>query len=479
MKNYRKKIYYLSWGLIFTIFSMVFSSVVVAQEDNTISAYSQKNAHIQIEKPLSLEDAIRITQQKFPQIQAAMEEQKAAEAGIEVAKTAYYPKVNIFNQSNIGNQGKLSGVLFPMTGALPIQGPVPTSQNFNYVWGTWNGMFIDWLAYDFGLRKAQVNQARTEESTAKANVVLTEYQAISDTAKAFFNLIVTKDMVKAAQANFDRAKTFEMAVSVLVKAGLKPGVDEMRAIAVLEEARTYLIQAIQQVEVAKYKLSVSMGIAGEKFEIDSKPFSDALDELPDCIMGEEIDDTHPLLEYRKKEIELVKAKQNVLKHSYLPTITLQGGLNGRGSGYDSANPTAVTSAEGSLTGLIPTRLELAAALIVNYSLTDYFIYKKKIKVEKANEKYQIAMYNRYLQELTGKLDESKVLVNSAAAMAKFTPVNVDASKAANLQVTTRYKAGLSNIVEVADVQKMLYEAEVKDVIARLKLWSALFIVAEA
>lgn len=80
---------------------------------------------------------------------------------------------------------------------------------------------------------------------------------------------------------------------------------------------------------------------------------------------------------------------------------------------------------------------------MNYSITDYFIYKKKIKVEKANEKMQTENYNRYLQILIGELGESKVLVDFAAAMAKFTPINIAASTAVNLQVTTRYKAGLS------------------------------------
>jgi len=58
-----------------------------------------------------------------------------------------------------------------------------------------------------------------------------------------------------------------------------------------------------------------------------------------------------------------------------------------------------------------------------------------------------------------------------------TPVQVSSADAAVQQATARYQAGLGTVVEVADAQRLLAQAQIDDALARLNVWRALLRVA--
>lgn len=54
-----------------------------------------------------------------------------------------------------------------------------------------------------------------------------------------------------------------------------------------------------------------------------------------------------------------------------------------------------------------------------------------------------------------------------------TPVELEAARAGETQASARYKAALAPIVEVAEAQRLLLQAEIEDNLARLSVWRAL------
>jgi outer membrane protein TolC len=56
---------------------------------------------------------------------------------------------------------------------------------------------------------------------------------------------------------------------------------------------------------------------------------------------------------------------------------------------------------------------------------------------------------------------------------------VAAARAADRQATARYQAGLGNIAEVADAQRLLTQSEIDDALARVAVWRGLLSVAAA
>jgi outer membrane protein TolC len=74
---------------------------------------------------------------------------------------------------------------------------------------------------------------------------------------------------------------------------------------------------------------------------------------------------------------------------------------------------------------------------------------------------------------------ARIAVEAARKIARNTPVELEAATALETQAQARYKAGLAAVVEVADAQRLLRQAEVDDSLAKLGVWQALFALAAA
>jgi outer membrane protein TolC len=57
-------------------------------------------------------------------------------------------------------------------------------------------------------------------------------------------------------------------------------------------------------------------------------------------------------------------------------------------------------------------------------------------------------------------------------VADYTPVALNAAQATFQQAGARYRTGLGVIVEVAEAQRLLTQAEIDDSLARLNVWRA-------
>jgi outer membrane protein TolC len=318
-----------------------------------------------------------------------------------------------------------------------------------------------------------VNVAKTQQAVASANEVLTQFQVETQAASAFFNLLGTQCLVKSAQANLDRTQVFEHSVAVYVKSGLRPGADDSRALAEVAAAKTLLIQAQKNEAVANAQLAELMGMAGEDIAVETTPF---LQQLPsDTTAIPAALENHPLALLQKTQIELVKQRETVLAHTYFPKLDVLGVANGRGSGLDQVTGKAL----GGGYGLYPNRVNLGVGLNLSFSAMDIFSIKAREKIEHWNETAEQARYQQTMQTLISGFSQAKSILNAANAIAQNAPVQLAAAKTNELQVRTRYNVGLSTIVDVADAQRVLTQAEVEEYLAQLGVWTALFQIAEA
>jgi outer membrane protein TolC len=83
------------------------------------------------------------------------------------------------------------------------------------------------------------------------------------------------------------------------------------------------------------------------------------------------------------------------------------------------------------------------------------------------------------RELDAGLQRSNAALEGAWEVAGKTPEQVVAARATLEQASARYRAGLGTIVEVAEAQRLLTQAETGDSLARLQVWRALLAVAAA
>jgi outer membrane protein TolC len=91
----------------------------------------------------------------------------------------------------------------------------------------------------------------------------------------------------------------------------------------------------------------------------------------------------------------------------------------------------------------------------------------------------MALYDEALLTVTSEQQAADAMVQAARAVAANTPVQLAAAQESESQARARYQAGLASIVEVADTQSLLAQAEMQGELARIDVWRALLAQAAA
>jgi outer membrane protein len=81
------------------------------------------------------------------------------------------------------------------------------------------------------------------------------------------------------------------------------------------------------------------------------------------------------------------------------------------------------------------------------------------------------------RELSGRLAQAKAQLEGARRIAKLAPQQAKALQVVLEQTLARYRAGLGTLLEVADAQRQLTQAEIDAALARLAVWRAELAVA--
>src|SRR5215470_10177921 len=205
--------------------------------------------------PMSIGQAVDSALRNYPSVTVSQEQVNAAAAGIDLARTAYLPRVDSLAQFNRATRNNVFGLLFPQ-GVFPsMSGPALGTNNFGTVWGSAIGGLVTWEPFDFGLRGAGVSAAQVAKARSEATLKRTQFDVAAATADAYLTLAAAQETVRAAQAGVDRAEVLVRSVRALVDAQLRQGADSSRAEAELASAQTQLSRAQQATEVARSVLA--------------------------------------------------------------------------------------------------------------------------------------------------------------------------------------------------------------------------------
>jgi outer membrane protein TolC len=417
--------------------------------------------------PLTLPQAIQYATDNYPAIRASVARVSAQESGVDLARTSYLPRLDSSLQINRATRNNVPGLLLPGTVVPPISGPASDSASSSSIWGSAGGLLLSWEAFDFGLRGASVDLARTLVTRANAAAELTRLDIGVRTADAFLRLAAAQETVRAARANVERQQVFANSVAALVKNQLRPGADDSRSQAELALSRIQLIQAEQAEQIARAGLAQWLGVAPGDVQIASGPL---LATPPAPGISAPAAATHPLAETQMASVEASRAFQQVLGRSYVPRINLQTAFSARGTGAAASG----TNLGGGLDFETPN---WAMGVTATFPLFDWFSLNERKRIEAHNERAEVATYDRVVRELTAESAQARAEMDGARRVAENTPIQLSAARVLEQQSRARYDAGLTTIIDVADSQRLLLQAEVGDAVARLGVWRAL--VADA
>jgi outer membrane protein TolC len=416
--------------------------------------------------PITFQQAVQYAVENYPAIQASMARLSAQEAGVDLARTAYLPRIDTTFQLNRATRNNVAGLLLPGAPVPPVSGPVSDVTSLSSIWGGAGALVMTWEALDFGLRRATVDVARAQVTRARAGAELTKLEIGIATADAFLRLATAQETVRAARANVARQEVFANAVSVRVKNQLRPGADDSRAQAELALARIQLIQAEQAEQIARANLAQWLGVNSAEVQINGERVLTAAP-TPSSSAGAA---AHPLAETQMAAVESSRALQNALRHSFAPRLNLQTAYSIRGSG---------ALANGATRGLALDTPNWAAGIAATFPLFDWFSIRERSRLEAHNERAEQATYDRVVRELSARSEQARAEMNGARRVAENTPIQLSSARTLEQQARARYDAGLADILEVADAQRLLLQAEVGDAVARLGVWRALLTDAAA
>ena len=417
------------------------------------------------ERPLTLDQAVDFALANYPALRASMERALASKEGVSLSRTTYLPRTDLLWQSNRATRNNIFGLYLPQSVVPPISGPVLPSTSDRGVWGSMAGVLLSWEPFDFGYRGANVDLAKAAQGRANAELSLTKLDVAGAVGDAFLRLAAAQQQVKAAEADVDRRQVLSTSVHVLVKEELRPGADASRADAELAAAKIQLIRAQGVERESEATFAELLGVSGTKVAINDDSL---LSTSPTPYASQATLTNHPAAQVANSNLFETKAKEKVLSKSYYPRFNLQGSFSGRGSG---ANPDG-TFGTGT-DGMDLMRHNWAVGLTATFSVLDFPSLHFKKQIEQLNEHAQQAEYEKTLQTLTAQAERAKAAYDSAVLISENTPVELEAARLGETQANARYQASLAPIVEVAEAQRLLLQAEIEDNLARLTVWRAL------
>lgn len=438
--------------------SPFFLSVILCVWVAVVRAQEQQS------QTLKLGEAVELALKNYPAIRAAKAQSQSAEAGIESAKTVLLPRADLLWQQNRATRNNLFGLLLPQATLPSISGPQLDTTSLETAWGSAAGLLVSWEPFDFGLRKSQIELAKAQHKQAAAAEALTQLDVSAAAADAFLTLLAAEQTVRAAQANVERTETLAKSVAVLVTNQLRPGVDSSRAEAELAAAKNQLIQAEQTAELARANLAEAIGQPGANLSIESGKLLELPPMLPPLSLNFSL---HPLALAQTAAIDTAKARETVSAHTWVPRFNWQSAVYGRGSGA------RLDGTFNNRRGLYPDTFNWASGITLTFPVMDFFGVRARRKAEANNTLAEQARYDQVLNTLKTQDARARILIESARKIAANNEVQVKAAQETLTRAKVRYEYGLTTIVEVADAQRLVAQAEIEAAVARLAIWRAM------
>ena len=254
---------------------------------------------------------------------------------------------------------------------------------------------------------------------------------------------------------------------------LRPGADESRADAELAIAQNQVSQAIQALTFARAGLAEAIGAAGATFTLEPGPLVQLPSVSPTPPAETPNVDAHPAVRAEAAAIETVQARERAVARTYAPRVDLQTAFSGRGTGADVPGQPPAGN------GWSLDVPNWAVGVTVSFQVLEGIAVSARKRVEAQNELAERARHEQTIQLVTTQRTRAQALMTAAADIARNTPVELKAATDAETRARARYSSGLASVIEVAEAQRLLAQAEADDAVARLGVWRAFLAVTQA
>jgi outer membrane protein TolC len=418
-------------------------------------------------RALTLDQAVAAALAKHPRVRSGEAEERVTEARADEVRTRRLPGLGVSAQINRSTGNTPPGAWFATTGFPPIAGAPRGKSLDGGTWQTGASLWASWDVLSFQRQAAAIDAALAARSEAAATTSADRLAVAYQAADAFVELVEAQETVRAAGASVERAQVLVTMTQPLVDQSLRPGVDVARAQAELAAARTVLARADQAREVRRVRLAEAMGDASLRADADPGTLAAPLSETAPPPTAPS--PAHPELVRSNAEVARTKQQESVVDAEYLPRVDLVAALWARGSGL----------LQSPADGLVPDIPNWAAGAVVTWSVLDMPAIGARSRAASATTAAAAARRDETYLAVAAQVSSATAALQGARSVARQTPAALASARAAEQQIVARYRAGLAPVVDVADAERVLTQAEIDDAVARLEVRRAQLALARA
>jgi TolC family type I secretion outer membrane protein len=380
---------------------------------------------------LALPQIVDIALSNNPQTRIAWLNARAAEAGIGVAQSNYYPEVDA--NAGISRSHVASG------------GGSSTTTTFG------PSLTLNYLLFDFGGRAAEVEAAR--QTLIAADFL--HNQAIQDVIlrvqQAYYGYLDAKALLAAQDATIKERKTSLDSAEARHSSGVATIADVLQARTALSQAQLTRETFAGSVRTFEGQIATAMGLAPTThFEFGELPVevpSTAVTNAVESLIAQAVQQ-RPDLAATRAEAESAQQRVTEIRSSYLPSLTATSSL---GETWFGTN-THVTPYSAGLAVRWPVFTGFRNVYDVRQAQTEADIARESIRNTEQQVMLQVWTSYYSLQTATQRLATSRDLLASAQQSADV--------------AQNRYRAGVGSILDVLTAEAALENARAQEVQSR-------------
>jgi outer membrane protein TolC len=338
-------------------------------------------------------------------------------------------------------------------------------------------MVIDWEAITFGRREARRQQARLTIEQAQADYegeLFTHQIRVCD---AYLLALNAQKSVALQAANLQRAEQLQRIIRASTEGGLRPGIDSSVANTEVARARLQILESQQLAQQQVLRLTELIGQPDPVVQLDSMVFYNQLPQV--SLSAGSYPALHPQLRVYQKNIDLARTGETLVKASALPSVSLLGSLQGRGSGIsEQAQADGTFRIDPSLAAGLPVRsFNYIVGVTAIWRPTDLWRTRYALSAQRERRNASQQMYHQQALGLQAASQNAALQLQLAQARARQAPLQLDGAQQAFVQSQARYESGLDNIQALTQTSALLNRAEVDQALVTNSVWRALLLRA--
>ncbi|MBT0663542.1 TolC family protein [Geobacter pelophilus] len=386
---------------------------------------------------LTLDEALGTALKNHPQVIEAKENLNGAEAKTGQALANYYPQINLTADWIRGQ------TYFPAQETIKISETNTAS------------LYLKQTIYDFGRTAGVVEAARGNREAADNTLAVTRQDLTLRVRVAFYLVLALEKQVQAVRENVKaREEVFRQAQEFFTQ-GIRARVDVARSEANFFAAKTNLIRAESNREIARVELANAMGIAslGEHTPVAT---SSVLLSLPErnSLQQDALRNRAELQQFAAMK-SAASGNLTSAKSSYLPILS---GVANIGYADRDFPPT------GNVWGV---GLNLTVPLFSGFSSVE------QVREATAAMNSIEARQNNLKLQIIKEVESAWFGGNDAAGRIVSTQKEVDAANESKSLAEGRYQEGIGSIIEVTDAQSQTLDAQTANIQAKFDYYTAL------